>query len=150
MWFLHKISMPLPLENLLVRTSPPHSPAHHPSQTPMYTVAWKANFLIGFVRVRLVVFQITGSLKVSTVHEPSLVAPVATFVTFVMTSWFAFAGCNKPKIDQGGQDKQCAHRTGLLVSLLFGEVCKCTTSMDLLKSYEIDECSSQELVEPLS
>ena len=64
-----------------------------------------------------------------------------------MTSWFAFAGCNKPKIDQGGRDKQLAYRTGLLVSLWFGEVCKRTTSMDLLKSYEIDECSSQELVE---
>ena len=37
-----------------------------------------------------------------------------------------------------------------MVSLLFGEVCKRTTSMDLLKSYEIDECSSQELVEMLS
>ena len=67
-----------------------------------------------------------------------------------MTSWFAFAGCNKPKIDQGGRDKQLAYRTGLLVLLLFGEVCKCATSMDLLKSYEIEECSSQELLETLS
>ena len=30
--------------------------------------AWKANSFIGFVHVRLV-FQIIGSLKVSTVHE---------------------------------------------------------------------------------
>ena len=32
-------------------------------------------FFIGFVHVRLV-FQIIGRLKVSTVHEPCLVAPV--------------------------------------------------------------------------
>ena len=31
--------------------------------------AWKANFFIGFVHVRLV-FQIISRLKVSTVHEP--------------------------------------------------------------------------------
>ena len=41
-----------------------------------------------------------------------------------MTSWFAFAGYNKPKKDQGGRDKQLAYCTGQLVSLLFGEVCK--------------------------
>ena len=64
-----------------------------------------------------------------------------------MTSWFDFAGCNKPKIDQGGRDKQLAHSTGQLVLLFFGEVCKHTTSMDLLKNYESDECSSEELVE---
>ena len=37
--------------------------------------AWKANFIIGFVHGRLV-FQIIGRLKVSTVHEPCLAAPV--------------------------------------------------------------------------
>ena len=37
--------------------------------------AWQGNFLIGFVHVRLV-FQIIGSLKVSTFHELCLVAPV--------------------------------------------------------------------------
>ena len=45
--------------------------------------AWKANFLIGFVHVRLVVFQITGSLKVSIVHEPCLVAPVVVSISNV-------------------------------------------------------------------
>ena len=60
------------------------------------------------------------------------------------------AGCNKPKIDQGSHDKQLAHRTGQLVLLLFGEVCKHMTSMDLLKSYESDKCSSEELVKMLS
>ena len=38
--------------------------------------AWKANFLTSFVHIRLVVFKIIGSLKVPTVHEPCLVAPV--------------------------------------------------------------------------
>ena len=38
--------------------------------------AWKGNFLIGFVHVRLTVFQIIGSLKVSIFHELCLVAPV--------------------------------------------------------------------------
>ena len=61
-----------------------------------------------------------------------------------MTSWFYFAGCNKPKIDQGSRDKQLAYHTGQLVSLLFSEVCKHTASMGLLKSYESDECSSEE------
>ena len=46
-----------------------------------------------------------------------------------MTSWFAFAGCNKPKIDQGGRDKQLAYCTGQLVLLLFGEVCKHTEKL---------------------
>ena len=41
--------------------------------------AWKANFFIGFVHVRLV-FQIIGRLKVSTVHEPCLVAPVVVAI----------------------------------------------------------------------
>ena len=59
-----------------------------------------------------------------------------------MTSRFAFAGCNNPKIDEGVRDKQLAYCTGQLVSLLFGKVCKHTTSIDLLKSYESDECSS--------
>ena len=45
--------------------------------------AWKANFLIGFVHVKLVVFQITGSLKVSTVHEPWLVAPAVVSISNV-------------------------------------------------------------------
>ena len=36
--------------------------------------AWKGNFTIGFVHVRLVL-QIIGSLKVSTFHEPCLVVP---------------------------------------------------------------------------
>ena len=67
-----------------------------------------------------------------------------------MTSWFAFVGCNKPKKNQGGCDKQLAYHTGQLVSLLFGEVCLHTTSMVLLKSYESDECSSEELVKKLS
>ena len=67
-----------------------------------------------------------------------------------MTSWFDFAGCNKPKIDQRGCDKQLAHRTGQLVSLWFGEICKHTTSKDLLKSCDSDKCSSEELVELLS
>ena len=44
--------------------------------------AWKANFVIGFVHVRLV-FQIIGRLKVSTVHEPCLVAPVVVSVSNV-------------------------------------------------------------------
>ena len=35
-----------------------------------------ADFVIGFVHVGLVVFQIFGSLKVSTFHELCLVAPV--------------------------------------------------------------------------
>ena len=61
-----------------------------------------------------------------------------------MTSWFDFAGCNKPKIDQGGRNKQLEYHTGQLVLFLFGEVCKHTTSMDLLKS------SSEELVETSS
>ena len=66
---------------------------------------------IGFVHVRLV-FQIIGSLKDFTVHEPCLVAPVVSIskVCVVMT-WFAFAACNKPKIDQGSRDKQLAYRT---------------------------------------
>ena len=37
---------------------------------------WKGNFLIGFVHVRHVVFQISGNLKVSTFHEPCLGVPV--------------------------------------------------------------------------
>ena len=44
--------------------------------------AWKANFFIGFVHVRLV-FQIIGRLKVSTVHEPCLVASVAVSISNV-------------------------------------------------------------------
>ena len=44
---------------------------------------WKANFLIGFVHVRLVVFQIISSLKVSTVHEPCLVSPVVVSISNV-------------------------------------------------------------------
>ena len=44
---------------------------------------WKANFLIGFVHVRLIVFQITGSLKVSTVNEPCLVTPVVVSISNV-------------------------------------------------------------------
>ena len=43
---------------------------------------WKANFFIGFVHVRLV-FQIIGRLKVSTVHEPCLVAPVVVAISNV-------------------------------------------------------------------
>ena len=39
---------------------------------------WKGNFVIGFVHVGLVVFQICGSLKVSTFHKPCLVAPVVS------------------------------------------------------------------------
>ena len=104
--------------------------------------AWKGNFVICFVHVGLVAFQIFGSLKVAPV--------VISQVTFVMTSWFYFVGCNKPKIDQGSRDKQLVYRTGQLVSLLFSEVCKHTTSMGLLKSYESDECSSEEPVETLS
>ena len=69
---------------------------------------------------------------------------------FVMTSWFYFAGCNKPKTDQGIGDKQLAYHTGQLVSLLFSEVCKHTTSIGLLNSYESDECSAEEPVETLS
>ena len=42
--------------------------------------AWKANFFIGFVHVRLI-FQIIGSLKVSTVHKPRLVAPVVVSIS---------------------------------------------------------------------
>ena len=38
--------------------------------------ACKGSFLIGFVHVRLVVFQIIRSLKVSIFHELCLVAPV--------------------------------------------------------------------------
>ena len=45
--------------------------------------AWKANFLIGFVHVRLVVLQIIGSLKVSTVHKPCLAAPVVVAISNV-------------------------------------------------------------------
>ena len=67
-----------------------------------------------------------------------------------MTSWFYFAGCNKPKIDQGSGDKQLVYHTGQLVSLLFSEVRKHTTSMGLLNSYQSDECSAEELVETLS
>ena len=59
-------------------------------------------------------------------------------------------GCNKPKIDQGGRDKQLAYCTGQLVSLLFSEVCKHMTSMGLLKSYASDKCSSEEPVKTLS
>ena len=44
--------------------------------------AWKANFFIGFVHVRLI-FQISSSLKVSTVHEPCLVAPVVVSISNV-------------------------------------------------------------------
>ena len=44
--------------------------------------AWKANFFIGFVHVRLV-FQIIGRLKVSTVHEPCLVALVVVAISNV-------------------------------------------------------------------
>ena len=44
--------------------------------------AWKANFFIGFVHVRLL-FQIIGRLKVSTVHEPCLVAPVVVAISNV-------------------------------------------------------------------
>ena len=44
--------------------------------------AWKANFVIGFVHVSLV-FQIMGSLNVSTVHEPCLVAPVVVSISNV-------------------------------------------------------------------
>ena len=44
--------------------------------------AWKANFFVGFVHVRLV-FQIIGSLKVSTVHEPCLVAPIVVSISNV-------------------------------------------------------------------
>ena len=39
-------------------------------------------FFIGFVNVRLV-FQNIGSLKVSTVHEPCLVAPVVVSISNV-------------------------------------------------------------------
>ena len=42
--------------------------------------AWKANFFIGFVHVRLV-FQIIGSVKVCTVHELCLVAPVVVYLS---------------------------------------------------------------------
>ena len=47
--------------------------------------AWKGNnyFLIGFVHVRLVVFQISGNLKVSTFHEPCLGAPVVVSISNV-------------------------------------------------------------------
>ena len=44
--------------------------------------AWKANFVIGFVHVRLV-FQIISRLKVSTVHKPCLVAPVVVSMSNV-------------------------------------------------------------------
>ena len=44
--------------------------------------AWKANFFIGFVHVRLI-FQIIGRLKVSTVHELCLVAPVVVSISNV-------------------------------------------------------------------
>ena len=44
--------------------------------------AWKAKFFIGFVHVRLV-FQIIGRLKVCTVHEPCLVAPVVVSISNV-------------------------------------------------------------------
>ena len=44
--------------------------------------AWKANFFIGFVHGRLV-FQIIGRLKVSTVHEPCLAAPVVVSISNV-------------------------------------------------------------------
>ena len=69
---------------------------------------------------------------------------------FVMMSWFYFAGCNKPKIDQGSGDNQLAYHTGQLVSFLFNEVCKHPTSIGLLNSYESDECSAEEPVETLS
>ena len=39
-------------------------------------------FFIGFVHIRLV-FQISSSLKVSTVHEPCLVAPVVVSISNV-------------------------------------------------------------------
>ena len=42
----------------------------------------KAHFFIGFVHVRLV-FQIIGRLKVSTVHEPCLVASVVVAISNV-------------------------------------------------------------------
>ena len=45
-------------------------------------MAWKVNFLIGFIHVR-VVFQIIGRLKVSTVHEPCLVASAVVSITNV-------------------------------------------------------------------
>ena len=67
-----------------------------------------------------------------------------------MTSWFYLAGCNKPKIDQRSGDKQLVYHTGQLVSLLFSEVCKHTTSMGLLNSYQSEECSAEERVETLS
>ena len=38
--------------------------------------AWKGHCVIDFVHVGLVGFQILGSLKVSTFHEPCLHAPV--------------------------------------------------------------------------
>ena len=44
--------------------------------------AWKANFVIGFVHIR-VVFQIIGRLKVSTVHVLCLVAPVVVSISNV-------------------------------------------------------------------
>ena len=44
--------------------------------------AWKANFFKGFVHVRLV-FQMIGRLKVSTVYEPCLVAPVVVAISNV-------------------------------------------------------------------
>ena len=68
-----------------------------------------------------------------------------------MTSWHYFTGCNKRKIDQDSGDKQLVYHTcPELVSLLFSEVCKHTTSMGLLNSYESDECSAEEPVETLS
>ena len=65
-----------------------------------------------------------------------------------MTSWYYFTGYNKRKIDEGSGDEQLAYRTcPELASLLFSEVCKHTTSMGLLNSYESDECSAEEPVE---
>ena len=43
---------------------------------------WKANFFIGFVHVRLI-FQIIGSLRVSTFHEPCLVEAVVVSISNV-------------------------------------------------------------------
>ena len=57
--------------------------------------AWKGNFVIDFVHVRLVGFQIFGSLKVSTFHEPCLVAFWAT------DSFLFFTGDEK-------EDSDCA------------------------------------------
>ena len=102
--------------------------------------AWKGNFLIGFVHVRLIVFQIFSSLKVFTFHELCLVAAVVvSSVTFVVTSWFYFAGCNKPKIEQGVITTCVSYWP--VGFALFSEVCKHMTSLGLLKSCESDKCS---------